>query len=104
MSNSDDAYYTSLNSQDMSHSSCVVTNLCEHHTACRAQNDAVVKAGLAMEARLKPIEDGLRIEKEAKAAEEAAECSGGGAAGDEPTNEEVSTVAAPAASASASAH
>lgn len=44
----------------------------QHHQELRAQNDRVVRTGMAMENHLKPIENGLRIETERRAAKEAA--------------------------------
>lgn len=43
-----------------------------HHDTLRAQNDKVVRTGMAMENLLKPIENGIRIEGERKAARDAA--------------------------------
>lgn len=47
----------------------------QNHDALRAQNDRTVKLGIAMEKTLKPVEDGMRIEKERKAAEDASKRS-----------------------------
>lgn len=43
----------------------------QNHNALQAQNDRTVKVGVAMEKMLKPVEDGIRIEEERKAAGDA---------------------------------
>ncbi|KAF8251117.1 hypothetical protein K440DRAFT_615673 [Wilcoxina mikolae CBS 423.85] len=63
--------YSSLNTQ-VARLHALTNAMRTNHTTLRQQNDKVVKTALAMEASLKPVEDGLRIEMERKAAEDAA--------------------------------
>lgn len=56
----------------------------QNHDALRAQNDHTVKVGVAMENTLKPVEDGIRIEKEREAAADASEGMEFGSGADEP--------------------
>lgn len=50
----------------------LLSTLKTQHSELRKQNEKVVRTGIAMEGKLKPVEDGLRIEAERKAAEDAA--------------------------------
>lgn len=56
-----------------------------HHASLRRQNDRAVAVGLAMDSALKPVEDGLRIERQRKlaaaAAAAAATAAGAGTGG-----------------------
>ncbi|KAF8545463.1 hypothetical protein BDD12DRAFT_811877 [Trichophaea hybrida] len=63
--------YSSLNTQ-VARLHALTNAIRMNHTTLRQQNDKVVKTALAMEASLKPVEDGLRIEMESKAVEDAA--------------------------------
>jgi len=49
-----------------------LTTLRNHHNTLREQNEGVIRTGLSMESVLKPVENGLRLEAERQAAEEAA--------------------------------
>lgn len=61
----------------------LLATLRNHHNALRVQNDRVVKVGLSMEATLQPIEDGLRLENERMAADEANARTGFGGGAEE---------------------
>ncbi|RPB12219.1 hypothetical protein P167DRAFT_605873 [Morchella conica CCBAS932] len=50
----------------------LLDTLRQQHTQLRAQNDKLVRVGVAMEGTLRPVEEGMRIEREKRAAEEAA--------------------------------
>jgi len=65
-----------------------LTALRNHHNTLRAQNELVVRTGLSMESVLKPVEDGLRLETERLAAEDAASRTGLGGRGEEGKGDE----------------
>lgn len=50
----------------------LLTALRQRHAELRLQNDGNVRLGVGMENLLKPVEDGIRIERERRAAELAA--------------------------------
>ncbi|KAI5820267.1 hypothetical protein BZA77DRAFT_301999 [Pyronema omphalodes] len=64
--------YTILNSLLRSLSTLVAT-LQQNHLALQKQNQQVVQTGLSMENTLQPVENGLRLMMERKAAERAEE-------------------------------
>ncbi|RPB03750.1 hypothetical protein L873DRAFT_1668667 [Choiromyces venosus 120613-1] len=49
----------------------LVTALRTRHAELKSQNDRTVRLGVGMENLLKPVEDGMRIEREREAAESA---------------------------------
>jgi len=66
----------------------LVNSLRHHHNSLREQNDRVVRTGLSMENKLKPVEHGLRLEAERRAAKDAALRTGFGLKGGEGEEEE----------------
>ncbi|KAH0611125.1 uncharacterized protein H6S33_011552 [Morchella sextelata] len=69
----------------------LLDTLRQQHTQLRAQNDKLVRVGVAMEGTLRPVEGGMRTEREKRAAEEAAgrtKYGGGRGAGEEGRGEE----------------